>query len=96
VSWVEFEDTGLGWVVVELQPTALEVFRARAQETVRFHLRMVAIEPQGPDGAGNQQVRLAVPNGAPGLLLSVPPLHWDRVWPLLEQARAAQRAFVGY
>ena len=72
MSWVEIEDAALGRVVVELQPTVLEVFRARSQETTRIHLRMLGIEQLGPDAQGHHQVRLGVPGGAPGLLLTVP------------------------
>lgn len=95
MSWVEIEDAVLGRVVVELQPTVLEVFRASVQETTRVHLRMLSIENQGPDGQGNQQVRLA-PAGFAGVLLTVPEPHWARLWPLLEQARAAQYPYLGY
>jgi hypothetical protein len=74
----------------------LEIFRARVQETTRIHLRMLGIEQLGPDAQGNHQVRLGVPGGAPGLLLTVPEQWWLRLWPLLEQARAQQYQFMGY
>lgn len=96
MSWVEIEDAALGRVVVELQPTVLEVFRARVHETTRIHLRMLGIEQLGPDAQGNNQVRIGVPGGAPGLLLTVPEQWWVRLWPLLEQARSQQYQFMGY
>jgi len=96
MSWVEYDDRGLGRVVVELQPTVLEVFQARVHETRRIHLRMLGIEHLGPDAQGDHQVRLGVPGGAPGLLLTVPEQWWVRLWPLLEQVRAAQHPFLGY
>jgi hypothetical protein len=95
MSWVEIDDAVFGRVVVELQPTVLEVFRATAQETTRLHLRMLVIEALGPDGQGNQQVRLSN-HGAAGLTLTVAEQWWARLWPLLEQARNTQYQFQGY
>jgi hypothetical protein len=95
MSWVEIDDVAFGRVVVELQPTVLEVFQARASETTRIHLRMLAIEAMGPNGQGHQQVRLGVPGGS-GTTLTVAEPHWARLWPLLEQARAQQHQFQGY
>ncbi|QYG91044.1 hypothetical protein HC251_00410 [Iamia sp. SCSIO 61187] len=95
MSWVEIDDVGLGRVVVELQPTVLEVFQARVQQTTRLHLRMLAIEHRGPNDQGHQQVHLANHGGA-GVTLTVPEVHWVRLWPLLEQARAQQYPFQQY
>lgn len=95
MSWVEIHDAALGRVVVELQPTVLEVFQERVPETLRVHLRMLAIEHRGVDDRGNQLVRLAQAGG-PGLDLTVPETHWARLWPLMEQARAQQHPFLGY
>ncbi|HEX7134155.1 MAG TPA: hypothetical protein VF228_16380 [Iamia sp.] len=93
MSWVEIEDVGLGRVVVELQPTVLEVFTLT--ETTRLHLRMLSIEPQGPDAQGHQRVTLRVPGGR-GVTLTVPEHGWARLWPLLEQTRAQQYQFQQY
>ncbi len=93
MSWVEIDDVGLGRVVIELQPTVLEVFTLT--EGHRFHLRMLAIEHQGPDGQGSQRVTLRIPGGR-GVTLTTAEHHWVRLWPLLEQARAAQYPYMGY
>lgn len=95
MSWVEVDDAVFGRVVVELQPTVLEVFRASVQETTRLHLRMLVIEAQGPDAQGHQQVRLSN-HGGFGLTLTVAEQWWARLWPLLEQARAQQYSFQQY
>jgi hypothetical protein len=95
MSWVEIDDAVLGRVVVELQPTVLEVFQARVADTTRLHLRMLVIEQRGPDGQGHQQVHLGSQGGS-GLTLTVPEQWWARLWPLLEQARAQQYQFQGY
>lgn len=95
MSWVEVDDAVFGRVVVELQPTVLEVFRASVQETTRIHLRMLVIEALGPDGQGNQRVSLSSHGGA-GLTLTVAEQWWARLWPLLEQARNTQYQFQGY
>lgn len=95
MSWVEIDDAVLGRVVVELQPTVLEVFQARVSDTTRIHLRMLVIEQRGPNGQGHQQVHLANHGGA-GLTLTVPEQWWVRLWPLLEQARTTQYQFQGY
>jgi hypothetical protein len=95
MSWVEIDDAVLGRVVVELQPTVLEVFQARAAETTRLHLRMLVVEHRGPDGQGRQQVHLGNHGGA-GVTLTVAEQWWARLWPLLEQARAQQHPFQGY
>ncbi len=85
----------MGRVVVELQPTVLEVFQARVPATHRFHLRLLAIEHLGPDGQGHHRVQLGTGPGST-VLLTVPESHWTRLWPLLEQARAAQYPYLGY
>jgi hypothetical protein len=95
MSWVEIEDVALGRVVVELQPTVLEVFQARVPETRRFHLRMLTIEHQGADAQGHNRVQLGAAGGS-ALVLTVPEQWWMRLWPLLEQARTAQYPFQGY
>lgn len=95
MSWVEIDDAVLGRVVVELQPTVLEVFQARVSDTTRIHLRMLVIEQRGPNGQGHQQVHLANQGGA-GVTLTVPEQWWVRLWPLLEQARTTQYQFQGY
>jgi hypothetical protein len=95
MSWVEIEDVALGRVVVELQPTVLEVFQARVPETTRLHLRMLVIEAQGPNAQGHQQVRLTN-HGGSGVTFTVPEHGWARLWPLLEQARAQQYQFQQY
>ena len=95
MSWVEIDDAAPGRVVVELQPTVLEVFQARVSETTRLHLRMLVIEALGPNGQGHQQVKLAN-HGGSGLTLTVPEQWWARLWPLLEQARTTQFQFQGY
>lgn len=95
MSWVEIDDAVLGRVVVELQPTVLEIFPARESGTTRIHLRTLVIEQQGQDGQGRHQVRLANQGGA-GVTLTVAEQWWARLWPLLEQARAQQHPFLGY
>jgi hypothetical protein len=95
MSWVEIDDAVFGRVVVELQPTVLEVFQARVSETTRLHMRMLMIEAQGPNGQGHQQVRLTN-HGGGGLTLTVAEPGWARLWPLLEQARVQQLQFQGY
>jgi hypothetical protein len=95
MSWVEVLDPMLGPVVVELQPTVLEVFQARTQATHRFHLRFLVIQHRGPDGQGNHQVEVGS-NGGHTTVLTAPEPQWARLWPLLEQARAAQYPYLGY
>lgn len=95
MSWAEVDDAILGRVVVELQPTVLEVFQARVSETTRIHLRMLVIEALGPDGQGNQRVTLSSHGGA-GITLTVQEQWWARLWPLVEQARTTQYQFQGY
>lgn len=95
VSWVEYEDSVLGRVVVELQPTVVEVFRTGAQETTRIHLRMLAVEMLGPNERGDHQVRLTV-TGGPGVTLTASEQWWARLWPWVEQVRHAQVAYSGY
>lgn len=92
MSWVEYEDSILGRVVVELQPTVVEVFQARVQETTRIHLRMLVVDLQGPNRQGHHQVRLAVAGG-PGLTLTASEQWWARLWPWVEQVRQAQVPF---
>lgn len=96
MSWVEIDDAVAGRMVVELQPTVLEVFQARVAETRRYHLRLLTIEHQGADGQGNHRVVLGSGGGGSDLLLTVPEPSWIRLWPLLEQARAAQYPYLGY
>ncbi|HEV7723324.1 MAG TPA: hypothetical protein VGO60_18690 [Iamia sp.] len=95
MSWVEIDDAVFGRVVVELQPTVLEIFQARVPETTRLHLRMLVVEPRGPNGQGHQQVHLSNQGGA-GLTLTVSETFWARLWPLLEQARTTQYQFQQY
>ncbi|HMJ78437.1 MAG TPA: hypothetical protein VK507_20810 [Iamia sp.] len=95
MSWVEIDDAVFGRVVVELQPTVLEIFQARVSETTRLHLRMLVIEQRGPNGQGHQQVNLGT-HGGSGLTLTVPEAFWARLWPLLEQARTTQYQFQQY
>lgn len=95
MSWVDFPDPMLGPVVVELQPTVLEVFQARTQATHRFHLRFLHVQQRGPDAQGQQQVEVGS-YGGHTTVLTVPEPGWSRLWPLLEQARQAQTRFTSY
>lgn len=92
MSWVDFPDPELGPVVVELQPTVLEVFQARTQSTHRFHLRFLVVHQRGPDGGGHHQVEVGS-YGGHTIVLTVPEVGWARLWPLLERARQAQAGF---
>jgi len=94
MSWVEIDDVAHGRVVVELQPTVLEIFTSRDGGTTRIHMRMLVIDALGPNAQGNHQVRLG--NGTSSTTLTVPEQWWMRLWPLLEQARAAQYPYMGY
>lgn len=92
MSWVEFDDAVLGHVVLELQPTVVEVFGARRSETERIHLRLLRVQHLGPDDAGNQRVELGRAGGT-GVTLTVPGHQWDRVWPWVEQVRGTQASW---
>jgi hypothetical protein len=95
MSWVEVMDARRGHTVLELQPTVVEVWQAGQQGSTRIHLRLLQITPQGPDGQGNQTVRLDVLSGGAGLDLAVDESSWMRLWPWIEQVRQAQHRVVG-
>jgi hypothetical protein len=93
MSWVVFDDVSGERMVVELQPTAIEVFRSRTDATVRMHLALVRIGIQGPDQQGAYAIDLVAPDGRVVTTLRVAEPWWSRLWPLLEQVRQAQVPF---
>ncbi len=95
MSWVMFDDALQGRLVVELQPTAVEVFRERTTDTVRVHLALLQIGIEGPDPHGGYTVQLSSPGGRNGTRLTVDAQAWMRVWPWVEQVRQAQYAVAG-
>jgi hypothetical protein len=98
MSWVVFDDVAGERMAVDLQPTAVEVFRSRSTETVRMHLGLLRIGVQGPDAQGVYGVDLVAPDGRVVTTIRVGEPWWSRLWPWIEQVRQAQIPFthVGY
>ena len=71
MSWIEVNDVRRGHTVLELQPTVVEVWRADIQGSLRIHLRLLQITPQGGDGQGHQTVRLDLLSGGAGTEITV-------------------------
>lgn len=96
MSWVVFDDVSGERMVVELQPTAVEVYRSKATDTVRMHLALLRIGVQGPDAQGAYGVDLVAPDGRVVTTIRVAEPAWSRLWPWIEQVRQAQVPFQTY
>ncbi len=96
MSWVVFDDVSGERMVVELQATAVEVFRTQATDSVRMHLSIVRIMVPGPDAQGVHAIDFVGPDGRVVTKIRVTEQWWARLWPWLEQVRQAQIPFTAY
>jgi hypothetical protein len=89
-TWLEVEDVTIGQVVLDLQPSVVEVHRAMHGDFRRVHLSQLLLEVDGPDKKGHYDIRFLHWGNQLATYITVDGDGYGLVHPWLEQVLARQ------
>ena len=94
-TWIHVDDVTIGQVVLDLQPSVVEVHRAIHGDFRRVHLSQLLIEVVGPNKKGHYDIRFLHWGNQMATYITVDGDGYARVHPWLEQVLARQAELRG-